>query len=58
MSPAQIAAYSAALIAILGAIANLVVSIRTNRIAGQTHAMVKEDASPEALKKLPAPPTD
>ncbi len=56
MTPAEIAAYTAAVVAILGAVANLVVSIRTNRIATATHAMVKVDASPEAVDSAKGKP--
>lgn len=49
MTPEQITTYMAALTALATAITTLIVTIRNAAKTAEIHAMVKTDASPEAL---------
>jgi len=57
MTPDKITTYMAALTALVTAITTLVLTIRNAIKTNEIHAMVKADASPEALVAAkPAPP--
>lgn len=57
MTPELVAAISTAAVAVLTALTTLIVTLRNGKVAAQTHAMVKADASPEALLAAAPPVT-